>query len=130
MGFHRTPSLFSSVAKIPDACESCKKRRPCMLTQSTSAVPPATRREIFAWAMFDFANSGYTTVVLTAIFNAYFVGVVAGDGPDRDGTATLLWALANGIANLLVLLSAPVVGAIADPRGEKKGFLLGSTAGW
>ena len=90
---------------------------------------PATRREIFAWAMFDFANSGYTTVVLTAIFNAYFVGVVAGSGPDQDGSATLLWTLATGIANVLVLLSAPVVGAIADHGGKKKAFLLVSTAG-
>ena len=90
---------------------------------------PATRREIFAWAMFDFANSGYTTVVLTAIFNAYFVGVVAGSGQDHDGTATLLWTLATGIANLLVLLSAPVVGAIADHGGKKKVFLLASTIG-
>jgi UMF1 family MFS transporter len=90
---------------------------------------PVTRREIFAWAMFDFANSGYTTVVLTAVFNAYFVGVVAGNGPDHDGTATLLWTLATGIANLLVLLSAPVVGAIADHGGKKKLFLLASSAG-
>jgi len=79
--------------------------------------------------MFDFANSGYTTVVLTAIFNAYFVGVVAGNGQDHDGTATLLWTLATGIANVLVLLSAPVVGAIADHGGKKKAFLLVSTAG-
>ena len=36
------------------------------------------KREVFGWAMYDFANSGYTTVVLTAVFGAYFVGVVAG----------------------------------------------------
>jgi len=36
-----------------------------------------TPREVWAWAMYDFANSGYTTVVITAIFNAYFVSVVA-----------------------------------------------------
>ena len=35
------------------------------------------KREIVAWAMYDFANSGYTTVVITAVFNAYFVAVVA-----------------------------------------------------
>lgn len=39
------------------------------------------KREVFGWAMYDFANSGYTTVVLTAVFNAYFVGVVAGGAP-------------------------------------------------
>ena len=37
------------------------------------------KREVFGWAMYDFANSGYTTVVLTAVFNAYFVSVVADD---------------------------------------------------
>ena len=50
------------------------------------------KREVFGWAMYDFANSGYTTVVMTAVFNAYFVGVVAG-GADW---ATLAWTLALG----------------------------------
>jgi UMF1 family MFS transporter len=89
----------------------------------------AARREILAWAMFDFANSGYTTVVLTTIFNAYFVGVVAGNGRDTDGTATLLWSIAVGLANALVLVSAPVLGAIADFGAHKKRFLAVSTAG-
>ncbi len=77
--------------------------------------------------MYDFANSGYTTVVLTAIFNAYFVRVVAGDGPDHDGFATLLWTLATSITNLIVLASAPVVGAIADHGAHKKRFLAATT---
>ena len=42
--------------------------------------PGVQRRELFGWAMYDFANSGYTTVVITAVFAAYFVGGVAG-GP-------------------------------------------------
>jgi len=79
--------------------------------------------------MFDFANSGYTTVVLTAIFNAYFVGVVAGSGLDHDGRATLLWTLATSAANVLVLVSAPIVGAIADHGARKKQFLFWTTAG-
>jgi UMF1 family MFS transporter len=93
------------------------------------SVSPATRREILAWAMFDFANSGYTTVVLTAIFNAYFVGVVAGTGPDTDGRATLLWTLVISLTNLAVLLTAPLIGAIADHGACKKRFLLVTTAG-
>jgi len=36
------------------------------------------KREAFGWAMYDFANFGYTTVVLTAVFNAHFVAAVAG----------------------------------------------------
>src|SRR3990172_2239126 len=85
-------------------------------------------REIFAWAMYDFANSGYTTVVLTAIFSAYFVGVVAGSVQDK-GTATLLWTVAMAITNTLVLMSAPVLGAIADHGGRKKRFLALTTIG-
>ncbi len=79
--------------------------------------------------MYDFANSGYTTVVLTAIFNAYFVSVVAADGADRVGTATLLWTIAMAATNVLVLASAPVLGAIADHGAHKKRFLALTTVG-
>ena len=95
---------------------------------STSNNPDsATRRERFAWCMYDFANSGYTTVILTAIFNAYFVGVVAAES--GNGHATLLWTLTIAAANALVLLSAPVIGAIADYSGAKKRFLVVTTLG-
>ena len=82
------------------------------------------RRERFAWAMYDFANSGYTTVVLTTVFNAYFVAVVATGGGFAAGTGTFLWTLAIGVANAIVIVTAPVVGAIADGRAAKKPFLL------
>lgn len=95
---------------------------------NSAVASPVTRREIFAWAMYDFANSGYTTVVLTAVFNAYFVSVVAG-GPATKGVATLLWTVATAIANLFVLASAPVLGAIADHGAHKKRFLALTTVG-
>ena len=84
-----------------------------------------SRREVFGWAMYDFANSGYTTVVLTAVFNAYFVGVVA------NGAAwgTLAWTLALGLSNAFVMLTMPVIGAYADARGAKKKLLMACTAG-
>jgi UMF1 family MFS transporter len=103
--------------------------KPQFETSISAAVPLAPRREIFAWAMYDFANSGYTTVVLTAVFNAYFVGVVAGDGADKSGAATLLWTVAMAITNILVLASAPVLGAIADHGAHKKRFLALTTVG-
>lgn len=93
----------------------------------STTIPPATRREIYAWAMYDFANSGYTTVVLTAVFNTYFVSVVARDF--GTGTATLLWTIAMAIANGLVLLTAPLFGAIADCGANKKRFLAVATLG-
>ena len=82
-------------------------------------------REVWAWAMYDFANSGYTTVVLTAVFNAYFVGVVAGDAP----WATLAWTLTLAASSAIVMLAMPVLGAYADLRAMKKRLLGFFTAG-
>jgi MFS transporter, UMF1 family len=87
--------------------------------------PGVAKREVWGWAMYDFANSGYTTVVLTAVFNAYFVGVVAG-GADW---ATLAWTLALGFSNLLVMITMPLLGAYADAHAAKKRVLLWATVG-
>lgn len=96
----------------------------------TRSWPPVGRRELVAWALYDFANSGYTTVVLTTIYSAYFVGVVAAPLERQDaGAATLLWSLAIGLANFTVMLAGPVIGAMADHRASKKTFLLVSSIG-
>lgn len=87
--------------------------------------PGVQRREVFAWAMYDFANSGYTTVVLTAVFNAYFVSVVA---QGRDW-ATLAWTSALAVSNLVVMLTMPALGAFADMSGGKKRLLAATTLG-
>ena len=57
-----------------------------------SLNPGVRKREVFGWAMYDFANSGYTTVVLTAVFNAYFVRVIAGNA----AWATFAWTASEG----------------------------------
>jgi MFS transporter, UMF1 family len=87
--------------------------------------PGVAKREMFGWAMYDFANSGYTTVVLTAVFNAYFVSVVAG----KASWATLAWTATLAFSCLLVVLSAPAIGALADARRSKKSFLFLATIG-
>ncbi len=87
--------------------------------------PGVRRREVFGWAMYDFANSGYTTVVLTAVFSAYFVAAVAG----KAGWATLAWTLALGLSNAIVMLCMPAIGAWADAHGNKKQLLMLVTAG-
>ena len=75
--------------------------------------------------MYDFANSGYTTVVLTAIFNAYFVGIVAGSA----SWATLAWTATLAVSYVLIMMSAPFIGAYADARAAKKRLLAISTVG-
>lgn len=75
--------------------------------------------------MYDFANSGYTTVVITAVFNAYFVAVVAGNA----AWATFAWTAALSVSYACVLLTAPVLGAYADLRAAKKRLLFFTTVG-
>ena len=92
---------------------------------STEVLNPGVqRRELLGWAMYDFANSGYTTVVITAVFAAYFVGGVAG-GADW---APLAWTVALSISYAIVMLTMPSLGAWADLRGAKKKTLMVVTA--
>ncbi len=92
---------------------------------SASLNPGVRKREVWAWAMYDFANSGYTTVVLTTVFSTYFVGVVAG-GADW---ATLAWTAALSVSYLGVMLTMPTLGARADARAAKRKLLFTSTIG-
>jgi UMF1 family MFS transporter len=95
------------------------------MPKANALAPEVKYREAWAWSMYDFANSGYTTVVITAVFSAYFVGAVAGGAP----WATFAWTAALSVSYLLILLTAPVVGAWADAHAAKKKLLLAATAG-
>ena len=75
--------------------------------------------------MYDFANSGYTTVILTAVFSTYFVGVVGA----RASWATLAWTAALSLSYLLIMLTMPTLGARADARAAKRRLLFASTVG-
>ena len=78
------------------------------------------RREIFGFMMFDFANSSYTTVIITAVFNAYFVRAVVNEANRGE----LLWAISLSISYFIVMIFGPVCGAMADQTGRKKRFLF------
>ncbi|MBN2159383.1 MAG: MFS transporter [Spirochaetes bacterium] len=82
-------------------------------------------KEKFGWAMFDFANSSYTTVIITVVFSVLFPKFIVGDGPEYR-TGNFLWSLALSISYLIVLASAPVIGAIMDFSASKKKFLFAS----
>ncbi len=90
---------------------------------SSMLAVPSTRRERWAWYLYDFGNSAYASVVLLAVYSAYFQGQVVGGA---EGTRQ--WGRAVFFAMLVVALSAPVLGAIADFSGTKKRFLLFFTA--
>ena len=76
--------------------------------------------EIVSWCFFDFANSAFTTIIITIVYSVYFRNIIAAGRADGDR----LWALGNTISQVLVLLSAPLLGAIADYSAFKKKFLF------
>ena len=100
-----------------------------MLQSSCMDNKKSLLREKFGWAMYDFANSGYATVVLTTIFNAWFISGIAISGGVESGTATLYWTIAIALGNLLILFSAPIVGALADLYAIRRRLLFASTIG-
>lgn len=84
---------------------------------------PSSARARFAWALYDWANSPYTTLIVTFVFPAYFLQAVVGDAVAGQA----LWAAAMGASGLLVALAGPVLGARADATGRRKPWLGGFT---
>jgi UMF1 family MFS transporter len=85
---------------------------------------PATRRGLIAWAMYDWANSAFTTVVITFVFATYFAKGVVGD----EQLGASYWGFAMGLSGLSIAILAPIFGAIADTGGRRKPWIAGCTA--
>lgn len=89
-----------------------------------SSQPSYDRRTVFAWSLYDFANSAFTTLVVTFIYGTYFTRAIASD----EVTGTVLWSRGITISALVVALLSPWMGALADRGGYRKRFLLAMTA--
>ncbi len=80
---------------------------------------PASRRAVAAWCLYDFANSAFTTLVVTFIYAAFFTKVIAPD----EVTGTWLWSRCVSVTAVSVALLSPFLGALADRGGYRKRFL-------
>jgi MFS transporter, UMF1 family len=89
-------------------------------------IPPPGRKEIIAWASYDIANSTYATVIATAVYNAYFVKRIAGTAMPPAEATFLLTSIVS-ISCIVIVLTAPIVGSIADATASKKKLLAVST---
>jgi UMF1 family MFS transporter len=90
-------------------------------TMAASAAAKLHRRIINAWCMYDWANSAFATTIMAALLPPYFSSVAAaGLAPNQ---ATSIWGYSVSIAMLLAAVLAPILGAISDHTGSKKGFL-------
>lgn len=83
----------------------------------------ADRRAIGSWALYDFANSPFTTLVVTFVYGTYFSEAIAAN--PVEGQA--FWGFAITVTALLVALSSPVLGAVADQGGYRKRFVVAAT---
>ena len=82
------------------------------MSRETSLLP-VTRREIVSWALYDFANSAFTTLIVTFIFSAYFAQSIAPDPIE----GAIWWTRAVQTSAIVVAVVMPVLGAIADSGG-------------
>jgi UMF1 family MFS transporter len=86
------------------------------------ATEPADReyrRVVNAWAMYDWANSAFAVIILTAVFPVYYRGLVTNAGYSPED-ATAFWAYTTSGSVLIVALLGPLLGAIADVAGKKR----------
>jgi UMF1 family MFS transporter len=81
------------------------------------------KRAVWSWALFDFANSPFTTLVVTFVYATYFTQAIVTDAVD----GTVLWSRGITITAVVVALCSPVLGALADRGGLRKRFLIAST---
>jgi UMF1 family MFS transporter len=100
-----------------------------MVADAQASLPdepqtPASRRGLFAWAMYDWANSAFPTVVVTFVFATYFAKGVVGD----EHVGASYWGYAMGLSGLSIAILAPIFGAIADIGGRRKPWIAGCTA--
>lgn len=82
----------------------------------------STTKAQFSWIMYDWANSAYTIVITTAILPIYFKNMA--DLELTSETSTLLWSIVNTAGALLIALSGPLLGSIADFKGLKKRLFM------
>jgi MFS transporter, UMF1 family len=86
------------------------------------------KRQIFGWAMYDWANSAYVTTITAAVLPIFFATVVVPpEGFTICGTvfsASALWGFLISLSTFIVFVSAPILGAIADFSASKKKFLM------
>ena len=88
---------------------------------------PVTKKEILGWALYDFANSSYTTVVISAVYGSFFIEKIASSSYSASWMIQYknsLWSTAMIAATLLALFCSPLIGAIIDLSGQKKRWLL------
>lgn len=83
-------------------------------------VPMAPRRTLASWCLYDFANSVYAAVIPATIWSAYYAGVIVGSA----GEGARWWGRAVSLIMVVVAVTSPFMGAVADGAGRRKRLLI------
>ena len=87
---------------------------------------PLITKKVFAWALYDWANSSFATTVMVVFFPLFFKQYLT---PDQDAVTSTFWlGIANGVSSFVLALMAPWLGALADRGGAHLRFLAAFTA--
>jgi len=81
------------------------------------------RRSIYSWALYDFANSPFTTLVVTFVYATYFSEAIAANSVQGQA----LWGYAITTTAVIVAVFSPILGAVADQGGFRKRFVVIAT---
>ncbi|UCC27052.1 MAG: MFS transporter [Gemmatimonadales bacterium] len=84
---------------------------------------PYDRKTVLGWSLYDFANSSYTTVIVTFVYALFFKNFMMGEG----GDGTTLWTRGATVTGIVVAVSSPYLGALADRGGIRRGLMMSST---
>jgi len=91
--------------------------------QSSLPGAPENKRALWSWALYDWANSAFFTIILTFVFAQYFSVSVIQD----EVAGTRAWGNIVGIAGVVIAILAPILGAVADQSGRRKPWLISFT---
>ncbi|MAM35101.1 MAG: MFS transporter [Micavibrio sp.] len=84
-----------------------------------ASISPTPRKTAIGWSLYDWANSAYATIILTFVYSVFFSKTIIGD----DVTGGAYWSYAIAISGVLIALSAPILGAVADYAGHTKKWI-------
>ena len=83
-----------------------------------------TKKTIWGWALYDFGNSAFFTVIVTFVYGTFFADEIVPDGQ----TGSVIWSNGLTVAAIVVALSSPFLGALADRGGHRRRYLFIATA--
>lgn len=90
------------------------------VSPSPELAPRGAKKSIFSWCLYDWANSAFSTVVITFVYSVYFSRNMVGD----ETLGAAWWGYAIAVSGVLIAILGPIFGAVADHSGARKRWVF------